>query len=226
MDSSSIRGGVPERFRARARASGFKRSDRLWIEAVSQHQRGWLSAPMRLDANGSPPGCKEGEANHAFRPPLLQTDKIHACDDPKYGRVDAFYGDRAPISLPTWGHIGEIRLRVADTERERPFSKTDHESAYKNLPLTPDSARLCLIEFSQSIWRITVRILATYPTFGASAAVLRCDAFSRIAEFRAREIFGFPVFNYFGDLGCLLPSSIERWGYGLSAVSVHTYTLY
>ena len=38
------------------------------------------------------------------------------------------------------------------------------------------------------------------------------NAFSRIVAIFANKIFGLPIVNYFDDLGCLLPASIEKMG--------------
>ena len=100
---------------------------------------------MPLQEDGTPPGFTMGQVDHAFRFPVLQAGKIRACDNLKYGCVNPRYAERTPISLPTWDHIGEMCLKIADAEKSWSFSKTDRESAYKNLPPTPDSARLCLI---------------------------------------------------------------------------------
>ena len=106
---------------------------RLWKGDISQLEIGWPADPMRLGANGPPHGFDEGEVGRAFRPPVVQADKIRACDDLKYGFSNPRYGGRTPISLPTWGHIGEMRPRMADADRGWPFFTTYREDANKNL---------------------------------------------------------------------------------------------
>ena len=41
---------------------------------------------------------------------------------------------------------------------------------------------------------------------------MRYNAFSRKVAILANKIFGLPIVNYFGDLGCLRPISIEKMG--------------
>ena len=57
LDTDTIWPEVSVRFRARARASGFKHADRLWRESLSQHERGgfphrclWARAEHRPDS--------------------------------------------------------------------------------------------------------------------------------------------------------------------------------
>ena len=102
---------------------------------------------MPVDENGTPPGYRDGQVNHAFLFPVAQADKIRACDDLKYGCVNPRYAERAPVSHPTSDHIGGMCLEIADTDKSWSFFKTDSESAYKNHSLTPDSAKMRLITF-------------------------------------------------------------------------------
>ena len=162
---------------------------------------------------GRPPGFSEGEANHAFRFPAVQADKIRACDDLKYGCVNPRYAERTPPTLPTWGHIGEIRLRISDADRPWSFLKTDRESAYKNRPLSADSSKLCLITLRNPKDGIWYGFWHRALLFGAPAAVLRYNAFSRIVAALANKIFGLLAVNYFDDIGRLMPSSIEKMGF-------------
>ena len=116
------------------------------------------------------------------------------------------------ISLPTWGHIGEMCLKIADARKPWPFFKTDRESAYENLPLAPDSAKLCLVTLRNPADGIRYGFWPRALLFGASAAVLHYNAFSRIVAILANKIFGAPIVNYFDDLGFLLPTSIGMIG--------------
>ena len=156
---------------------------------------GWLSPPMPLGANGTPPGFNEGDVNHAVRSPEVQAGKIRDCDDLKYGCVNPHYGGRTPISLPTWGNIGEMRLRIADADRAWPFFNTDHESSYKNLPRTPESAELRLISLLNPSGGLWYGFWHRTLLLGSSAAILHYIAFPRIVAVMANKIFGLPVVN-------------------------------
>ena len=103
-------------------------------------------------------------------------------------------------------------LDCADADREWSFFEADHAAAYKNLPLTPDSAKLCLVTLRNptdlkwyGFWPRTL-------LFGAVAAVLHYNCFSRIIAVLANRVFGLPMVNYFDDLGCLILSQISRAG--------------
>ena len=122
LSTDSIWGGRAERFRTRAAASGYKHADELWSEAMDQCQRGWLAPPVLLGADGRLFGY-EGKVNNAFRFPVTQVGKIRACDDLKYGLANPCCATRTPIKLPTWGHIGQMCLDCADSDREWPFFK-------------------------------------------------------------------------------------------------------
>ena len=161
---------------------------------------------------GAPPGFNECDVDSAFRLPGVQADNARSCDGLKYGCVNPRYGGRTPISLPTLGHIGEMCLIISDTDRDWPYFKTDHESTYNNLPLTPESGKLRLITlrnppggFWYGFWSRTL-------LSGDPEAFLHYNAFSWIVSFLANKIFGLPVVNYFGDLGCLLPASVAKMG--------------
>ena len=211
LPTESIWEDCAGRFRTRAAASGFKYAEELWSEALDQCSKGWLAPPVPLDADGRPFGY-EGRVNNAFRFPVTQVDKIRACDDLKYGLVNPCCATRTPIKLPTWDHIGQMCLHCRDSDREWSFFKTDHAAAYKNLPLAPDSAKLCLVTLRNpedgkwyGFWPRTL-------LFGAVAAVLHYNCFSRIIAILANRIFGLPMVNYFDDLGCLILSQISRSG--------------
>ena len=143
---------------------------------------------------------------------MIQVGKIRACGDLKYGLVNPCCANRTPTKLPTWDHIVQMGLDCADTDRDWSFFKADRSAAYKTLPLAPDSAKLCLVTLRNptdskwyGFWPRTL-------LFGAVAAVLHYNCFSRIIEIWANRLFGLPVVNYFDDMGCLILSQISKAG--------------
>ena len=61
LGADSIRGGGSDRFRGRAKASGFKHSNTLWGDAPAQRENGLLSGtPLLLVGDGLPPCFKGG----------------------------------------------------------------------------------------------------------------------------------------------------------------------
>lgn len=201
--------GAAERFALRAKSSGFAHISSLWDEAHDQVAAGWLTGPVLL---GGPTGLlklSDGEANIKFMFAVVQMDKVRACDDFKYGRVNMACAARTPITLPTWDRIGQLCLDLRDTDRDWEFFKVDRQDAYKNLPINPGQESLCIVALR---WPKGGERCGFFPLallFGAAAAVLLCNFFSRIVAVLACSLFGLPVLNYFDDLGCTRAESIR-----------------
>ena len=193
-----------ERFPLRARGSGFAHQDNLRSEALSQVERGWLTDPLPLGESGGILSVDTGGSNVAFRFAFLQMDKIRACGDFKYGRLNLACSIRTPITLPTWDHIGQLCLGVLDSDVGWAFFKADHEAAYKNPPLSPDQANRCIAALRSPVDGMQYGLLPRALLFGASAAVLHYNCFSRIVAVLANRIFGLPLINYFCDFGCFI----------------------
>ena len=138
--------------------------------------------------------------------------KIRACGDLKYGLVNPRCANRAPIKLPTWCHIGQMCLNCADTDREWPFFKADHASAYKNLPLAQDSTNLCIAALRSQTDSERYGFRPRALLFGAVAAVLHYNCFSRIIAILDNRLVGLPMVDYFDDMGCLILSQIPHAG--------------
>ena len=175
---------------------------------------GWLSPPVILGDNGGWASAQAGQSNITFRFAAVQLEKIRPCGDFKYGLVNLACANRAPIKLPTWGHIGQICLEVRDTGREWGFFKADRKAAYKNLPLNPDQAPLCTVALRNPTDSRWYGFLPRTLLFGAAAAVLRYNCFSRIIAALANCLFGLPVLNYFDDFGFPIPDSLSADGLG------------
>ena len=105
------------RFDTRAKSSGWIRGDALWTEALSQVEKGWLDAPIPLVSSAGSLYLGADRVNAAFRFAVIQMDNVRACDDLKYGCVNLACATRTPITLPTWDHIGQICLDVAETDQ-------------------------------------------------------------------------------------------------------------
>ena len=103
---------------------------------MDQVEKGWLSTPLPIDTNGQCPLAALGPIDISFRFGVGQMDKLRACDDLKYGATDLYCSVWTPSKLPTWGHISQLAASVRRTKCDWPFFKTDHESAYKQLPLS------------------------------------------------------------------------------------------
>ena len=208
VDSTLV--DAAERFALRARASGFAHQDSLWSEALSQVDCGWLTAPALLDDSGLLGSVVSEDSNVTFRFAVLQMDKIRACDDFRYGRVNLACSVRSPITLPTWDHIGQLCLDVLHSDVDWGFFKADHEAAYKNLPLSPEQANRCIVALRSPVDGLWYGFLSRTLLFGASAAVLHYNCFSRIVAVLANHIFGLPLINYFDDFGCFITDFLSE----------------
>ena len=168
---------------------------------------------MRLGANGVLPGFNEGDAIRDFLFPAVQADKARGRDDIKCVCDNPRYGGRAPISLPTWGHIGEMRLLFDSADIGRSFFETDREASYKNLAIAPDSEKLAWANLRNpagghwcGFWHRTL-------LSGDPAAALHYNAFSRKADdLASKKYLAYRSPIIFDDPGCLLPISIARMG--------------
>ena len=111
---------------------------------------------------------------------------------------------------PTWGHIGQICIDVADSNRPWSFFKVDHRAAYKNLSLNPDQADACIVTLRNPAGGLWYGFHPRALLFGSVAAVLRYNCFSRIVAILANLLLGLPTVNYFDDLGSQTPTSIPE----------------
>ena len=204
LDPASPLVDAAERFATRARCAGFPHMDSLWPEARSQVERGWLTDPSPLGDSGGLTSVSAGSGNVAFRVASIQMDKIRACDDFKYGRVNLACAVRTPIKFPTWGHIGQMCLDVDGSDMDWSFFKADREAAYKNIPLSLGQASSCNVAMRCQSGGKWYCFLPRAVLFGDASAVLRYNCFSRIVAVSANRICGLPLVNYFDDFGCLV----------------------
>ena len=199
-----------QRFLTRSRASGFLNAETLWNEAMDQVKKGWLAEPLPISPDGTVATYDRGPINIAFRFGVDQADKLRACDDLKHNEVNLYCTVWTPIKLPTWDHIAQMCLDIRHTRKPWEFFKSDHEAAYKQLPLRPEHARLAFVALRDPI---TSRWMAFPPKallFGATSAVLHYNCFSRLLAVLTNRIFGIPLIGYFDDFGALVPANVGR----------------
>ena len=108
-------------------------------------------------------------------------------------------------------------LDIKGDIREWSFFKADREAAYKQLPMGPVHHNLATV----AIRNPDTGEWAAFPPkallFGAVAAVLHYNCFSRILSALFNKIFGVPMIGYFGDFGALVPSKLaplDLWTFG------------
>ena len=199
-----------KRFMTRARASGFLNAQLLWDEAMSQVKKGWLADPLPVDPNGNVATYEKGSVVLAFRFGVDQLDKVRPCDDLKYSTTNQYCTVWTPIKLPTWDHIGQIAIDIQETNRPWSFIKTDHEAAYKQLPLDPDHCNLAMVTLRHPTLGTWFAFPPQALLFGAEAAVIHYNCFSRILGVLTNKIFGIPLVTYFDDYGSMTPKEIDQ----------------
>ena len=175
---------------------------------MGQAAAGWLTDPVLLDDPAGRLRLSEGGANIAFRFAAAQMGNVRARDDLKCGHVNLACATRTPTALPTWGHCGRLCLDLRDADRGWEVCKADHQDAYKNLPINPDQAPLCIVALRCPADGGGYGFPPLTLLFGAAAATLRYSCFSRILAAVACSFFGLPATNYFDDMGCALPDSL------------------
>ena len=108
-----------------------------------------------------------------------------------------------PIKLPTWGLLAQTALDVRDPPADWMFSKCDNGAAYKQLPLAPGQAKLATVALRHPVAGLWHGFLPRTLLFGAEAAVLRYNCFSRAVDLLPNLILGIPLLSYFDDFGSM-----------------------
>ena len=177
---------------------------------MGQVKLGWLGAPIPIDATGKVATFEKDRANIAFRFGVGQAGKLRACDDLKHNRVNLHCAAWNPIKLPTRGHISQMRLNIRTSERKWAFFKADHEAAYKKLPLEPPNAPLASVALRNPETSEWMALRPKALLFGAAAAVLRYNCFSRLLSVLSNLTFVIPLIGYFDDFGALIPYELSN----------------
>ena len=148
---------------------------------------------MPIELSGSVLTNDQGSANVAFRSGLGQDDKLRACGDLKHNHVNLHFSDWAPIKLPTWGHIAQMRMGVKADLREWSFSKADREASYKQLPMEPDHRNIAIVAIRNPDTGERVAFPPKALLFGAVAEVIHYNFSPRILSVLFNRIFGAPL---------------------------------
>ena len=200
------------RFTERAAKSGFKNGSELWLEAIEQHKLGWLTAPFPLASVSEPFVLLDKKLNIAFRFGVSQADKLRACDDLRYSLTNLACVVHTPIKLASWDHLAEMCRLVQDTKKDWHLFKADHEAAYKQLPLEWSQSKLAVVALRRPSDGRWFGFFSRTLLFGAIAAVIHYNVFSRIISELMCRLFGIPMISYFDDFAALLPSSLAASG--------------
>ena len=207
-DTATIWADAESRFRSRAAGSGRLNEGTLWNESMEQVKKGWLSDPLPLGEDGQSPALGLGPINAAFRFGVSQSGKVRACDDLKYNRANEYCAVSTPVKLTTWDHIAQMAAIVRPTGCAWSFFKADHASAYKQLPLDPADRALAAVTLRDPATGRWNGFAPRSLLFGAVAAVLHYNAFSRALAKVFTRVTGIPLLSYFDDFGALAPLEV------------------
>ena len=197
-------------FREMAQKSGYKNARPLWGESLAQSAQGWLTKPSPLSSSNEPFILRGPKLYIAFRFGVEQSDKLRACDDLRYSMVNLACKVETPIKLASWGHVAEMRRSVQSIERFWHFMKSDHEAAYKQLPLEWCQSSLAVVALRSPEDGRWYGFFSRTLLFGAAAAVVHYNVFSRIISELVCRIFGIPMISYFDDFGAMLPEQLAQ----------------
>ena len=201
-----------DRFRERAPKSGWKNANDLWKEAMDQHAKGWLAAPVELKASGRPADLPTGGYNIAFRFGVEQAEKLRACDDLKHGLANQACRVHTPIKLVSWDHLSQLCRSFAKDGRDWALFKADHEAAYKQLPLDPADQLYAIVALRHPTSGVWYGFRSRTLVFGSVAAVIHYNVFSRLITVIFNKTFGIPPICFFDDFAALLPRLLARKG--------------
>ena len=201
-----------KRIRERAPKSGLENANDLWKEAMCQHSKGWLAAPVELKASGRPADLPTGGYNIAFRFGVEQAEKLRACDDLKHGLTNQACRVHTPIRLVSWDHLSQLCRTFARDGRDWALFKADHEAAYKQLPMDPADQLFAIIALRHPTSGIWHGFRSRTLVFGSIAAVIHYNVFSRLITAIFNKTFGIPLICFFDDFAALLPRLLARKG--------------
>ena len=199
LSISDLQKGASERFKSRSKRPP-KLADLLWKEALEQVSMGWLDQPRLLTADGRFADSPDLPVVNAFRFPVIQGEKVRACDDLKASLTNRACSVLSPITLPTWEHVAQISSELALSRRPLALGKADESDAYKKQPLSPSDATWAVITLygpDKKWYGFTSRS----QIFGSTASVVHYNTFSRLLVSLFVRLFGIPMVGFFDDFG-------------------------
>ena len=148
---------------------------------------------MELRDDGRPAGLPIGQYNISFRFGVEQAAKLRACDDLRHSLTNSACSVLTPIQLVSRGHLAQLRRRSCGESRDWALIKADREAAYKQLPLRPEDQARSIIAPRHPVAGKWFGFMSRTLVFGATAAVLRYNVFSRLITALGSRLFWHPV---------------------------------
>ena len=205
---SKIRNTNNSRFSDRARKSGYKNAKALWSEAMGRCEKGWLNLPFPLCSANRPFVMNNPELRIAFRFGVGQSLKLRGCDDLRHSRTNLACVVETPIKLVSWDHLAELTHFVNTGSRDWGFFKADHEAAYKQLPLDFPHAKLAVVPLRSPTDGLCYGFVSRTMMFGAIAAALHYNVFSRLLSELVSKLWAFPFCAFLMTLAPLSRQSL------------------
>ena len=204
---SSLFNGAVDRFRARS-VRRPPHSHTLWKEALEQVASGWLEPPRLLNSSGRFADSPDTPIVNAFRFAVIQGEKIRACDDLKASLTNSSCSVLTPISLPSWEHLAQACLLVADSGTDWSLGKGDESDAYKKQPLLASDSLLAVTTLMGPDGR-WYGLVPRSQIFGSTASVIHYNTFSRLLASLICRLLGLPCIGYFDDYAFLVPRTLQ-----------------
>ena len=123
--------------------------------------------------------------------------------------------------LASWGHVAEVCRKASSSTFGWEFLKADHEAAYKQPPLQGEHAQLAVIALKNPSDKRWYGFFSRTMVFGAVAAVLHYNVFSRIVAELVNHYLGIPLLSFFDDFGALTPICLTSHSFADIYVFLH-----
>lgn len=163
-------------------------------EDLSHVKKGWLPDPIPLAENGKHVTWKSERFDVALRFGVRQDDKIRACGDLNRSLANLPCAVLTPIKLVSWDHLAQLSHLLSSPRKAGwGLLKADHEEAYKQLPIDPADQRNAIIALRHPKSGKWFGFITRTLIFGAVAAVLHYNVFSRLWTAVINKARGIPM---------------------------------
>ena len=159
---------------------------------------------MALDIAGFPAGFRHGFVNIAFRFGVEQAAKFRACDDSNHSLTNSACSAVTPIQMVAWDHISQLCRRCCKQGRDWALFKADREADYKLLSIAPKEQAYAAIAPRRPTVGKRFGFFSRTLMFGAAAAVLHYNVFSRLIPALVCRLLGIRLICFFDDFAGLL----------------------
>ena len=160
--------------------------------------------PLPLAPDDRPFAWRAAQFDISFRLGVGQTEKLRESDDLKHSVANSARSVHTPIQLVSWDHIAQLPRFRAEKGGDLVMFKTDHESAYKQMPIDPDDRKNAIVSIRDPSTRRRHGFVSRTLVFGSVDAVLHYNVLSRILTALTNRCLGIPLVGYFGDFAALI----------------------